>query len=300
MGTLECYKCKKECYFKDTVRTKDCKETFGGPCDYCHEIFCEECSGVSSTEIRALINKKRIVMHYCEECRVAVKNALHDVPVIQQQLKEVISELKSLKEQMNEQTNLPASPSVPTYAQVVSETTHLKNQVQQLEEKFQQQTVSQTKLELEPAIQEMQERERRAQNLLIFGVEESNLPDPEQKLAFDLDKATSIIRKINGLTEPAKVKITRIGRYEANKKRPIRATFPTKEEALQVLRLKSKLEQGETYIKYDLTPNQRTYLKTVISELETRKAGGETDLTIKYQNNTPKIVRAAARAASKN
>ncbi|CAG9765118.1 unnamed protein product [Ceutorhynchus assimilis] len=39
-----------------------------------------------------------------------------------------------------------------------------------------------------------------------------------------------------------------------------------------VLRLKSKLEQSDTYIKYDLTPSQRTYLKTVISELETRKA----------------------------
>ncbi|CAG9769128.1 unnamed protein product [Ceutorhynchus assimilis] len=177
----------------------------------------------------------------------------------------------------------------------------IKQFVKKLEDKFQQQTASPTKLELEPAIQEMQARERRAQNIFIFGVEESNSPEPEQKSAFDLKKATSIIRDINGLTEPAKVKTTRIGRYEANKKIPIRATFPTKEEALQVLRLKSKLkEQSNTYIKYDLTPSQRTYLKTVISELETRKVVGEIDLIIKYQTNIPKIVKASTRAASKN
>ncbi|CAG9770025.1 unnamed protein product [Ceutorhynchus assimilis] len=93
----------------------------------------------------------------------------------------------------------------------------------------------------------MQERERRSQNILILGVEESNSPEPEQKSAFDLEKATRIIRKINGSTEPAKVKITQIGRYKANKKSPIRATFPTKVEALQVLRLKSKLEQSDIY-----------------------------------------------------
>lgn len=73
--------------------------------------------------------------------------------------------------------------------------------------------------------------------------------------------------------------------------RPLKVLFQSREEAQQILKNKNKLAHTDKYLKYDQTKSQREYLKSVLEELEARKASGETGLKIKYVNSIPRIIK---------
>ena len=76
----------------------------------------------------------------------------------------------------------------------------------------------------------------------------------------------------------------RVGKYNDGKNRPIKITLPTKEEALALLKTKSRIPKEATYyLKSDRTKMEKDFLKKVVDELNNRK--------IRYYNNIPRIVK---------
>lgn len=279
-----CSKCKTECVFKETKGEK-----FGFPCDVCRAVLCRECADLSATEIRFVTMATRAVPYLCGECI----GALRRVPLLEKKIQELEHDVRELLE--------AAKTSKQSYADVlkasIDSTDEIKESLKDLEKKV----VNSSKQEgadaaggiqqLEPAVQELQERESRAASVLLFGIGESDAATREERIAQENKTVESILRKID-VSVTKEIRVRRLGRYDQQKVRPIKVTFPTKAEALNVLKRRRRLNSEEKiYIKGDQTVSQRNYLKAVIAELETRTSNGEKNLKIRYVNSVPKIVK---------
>ena len=75
-----------------------------------------------------------------------------------------------------------------------------------------------------------------------------------------------------------------------NKPRPLKVTFDDESVALSVLRNASTFAKKNITVKNDLTLNQRQYHESVRADLNKRISEGESNLTIRYVDNIPKIV----------
>ena len=214
-------------------------------------------------------------------------------------MKEDIVQMQSEIEQLKQ-----SSSTALSYADVVSdlnkETKTIKSNIDDLNNKI---NITATPANVgalqtssaEVTLIEMQEREVRASNALIFGAKEASANNIEDRKSHDTEIVKDILNLVgvglNGETID-KLKIIRVGKSEPNKQRPIKVIFPTKEDARKLLINKNKLNPDSgMYIKYDQTSMQRSYLKNLLQDLQKRTDNGETDLKIKYFNGTPKIVK---------
>ncbi|XP_060809995.1 uncharacterized protein LOC132904087 [Amyelois transitella] len=141
----------------------------------------------------------------------------------------------------------------------------------------------------EEVIQEMQNRKNREKNIVLFGVPEQISSTTEESLIKDEAVVFSTISMISS-DIPKPFKLFRIGKPRPGKNRSIKVCFETPEPAKQLLRNRSKLRDG-VKIFSDQTPSQQNYMKNLKEELRRRQDEGETDLTIKYINGTPAILK---------
>lgn len=288
-----CIKCGLKCVING--KPKD-NEVLGFPCDYCRKILCKNCADITTTEARCVALSQRVLLFYCPDCIVSIQ----EIPKLKGDLKTLQAEVDKLKEFFHQTTQ------VPTYAEILSnfktETKAIKDDINNLEIKFAKSKSNDSNQELntnldkqaevEPTIYEIQEREKRAANILIFGVKEEKIDNAEERIELQKKSVVNIIKSVNKDVPTENIKIYRLGKYNQDKVRPIKVTFSSKADALQVLRYKNKLPTDTgRYIKYDQTALQREYLKKVLAEMEGRKAKGEVNLKIKYINQIPKIIK---------
>lgn len=225
---------------------------------------------------------------------------LREMPLLKAQVQELQSEIKELKEGVQ--------ASKQSYADVLkvrSESEALKGNLSELEKKVEVMNSREEPVSgedsIEPAIEEMKERERRSANVLIFGVAESDIADREQRIQGELSVVHTLLKKVDQSVQVSELKTRRIGRFSREKVRPIQVVFPTREEALRVLRQRQKADDGKgVYLKGDLTPLQRKHLKDLVRELEERTKDGREKLKIRYINSIPRIVQLRDHIAPKN
>lgn len=113
---MECFKCNQV-----KIANKDIKYPCF-PCDLCRNLYCLECSELSSSEIKCMPLQKRIMKFHCNKCRNhelvdLFKNTINDKEVIIKEKDEIIKLLQEKikfleeKEQMSE---------ISTYANILS------------------------------------------------------------------------------------------------------------------------------------------------------------------------------------
>ena len=285
-----CSKCSKECYFIDVTKSKDIKELFGCACDLCKKVYCRECHHFGANEIRVLCSKSKSLIFFCEHCYDLINATVEDLPNINKRISNLERETKELKDSQRKIID-----NVPTYAQVVADTTSLKKQVEDLtnEVSIQKTTpaisTSTNTVSIEPTLCELAEREKRVSNVLIFGVPEANASENQPDA--DLKKAAKVVTNLKINIDEKQLRVYRLGTPMQDKVRPIKVICPSPSIAREILKLKKNMSKEEKiYIKSDQTPLQRSYLKQVLKDLEDRKQKGEVDLRIKYINNVPKII----------
>ena len=109
----------------------------------------------------------------------------------------------------------------PSFADVVK---NLENEASNIKQKLQQlKTVvkDMPKLEtndMEPTINEMQDRERRAYNVLVFGVDKDTNNNERDRTSSDMTTIKNILTKVSTGTDTEKIRILRLGKYEPLKK----------------------------------------------------------------------------------
>lgn len=146
----------------------------------------------------------------------------------------------------------------------------------------------------ENLITEIQERQVRACNIIINGIPESDLPDPEERQAHDREEALKIIRKVSPACRDP-LQTHRLGKHKANKTRMLKVCLHSKEDAKAILSNHKNKTDSKISIYSDKTPQQQNYFNNLKKELEDRIAGGELNLTIKYHKGTPKIIQLPAK-----
>lgn len=141
-------------------------------------------------------------------------------------------------------------------------------------------------------ISEIHERSERAKNLIISGIDEISSKNAEERRNYDMNQVDKVIKLIvPDCEKPAKV--IRLGKFDINKTRPIKAIFATPETPKKILRNKNTLQKESTKIKIysDETLNQKKAMEILRSELKQRTESGQTDLTIKFVKGTPRIIK---------
>lgn len=144
---------------------------------------------------------------------------------------------------------------------------------------------------MEDIIEELADREARANNLIFYNLEE---PNQDQK---NIDLVRDIVRKIQPGTEGS-VKCLRLGKKRDGHLRPLRVSFTSRELTLSILRNKRRYS-GPVRIYQDQTPRQRMHLAELRESLKNMINAGEKNKTIRYVNGVPKIVT-ATNSHSKN
>lgn len=149
----------------------------------------------------------------------------------------------------------------------------------------------------EELAQEVAERNKRKNNLIIFGVKEQNqdlLADV--KCEKDAEIVQAILSSVDLEVQRNSIKPIRLGKFAHEKQRPIKIALEDEYQVRNVLKKAKKLRSTRQYknvsIASDRTPRQLNYYKQVKSELVERQNAGEADCRIKYINGVPKIVSA--------
>ncbi|XP_025420142.1 uncharacterized protein LOC112693248 [Sipha flava] len=137
----------------------------------------------------------------------------------------------------------------------------------------------------EEILSEIIDRQARSRNLILFNVHENTTDSLNE-----IQVVSELFRQIGVTTVP--LNVLRLGKI-SNNARPIRVTLPNQHDIFNVLKNKFKLRQSENLkhisISTDRSLGQRKYFKVVLDELNTRKAAGENDIFIKFNNNIPFI-----------
>ena len=146
----------------------------------------------------------------------------------------------------------------------------------------------------EEIIEEINERNKRQRNLVIFGVTEPNQNlSTEARENNDKSQVSDILHTVIPELNTNDIKPIRLGRFAVDKSRPIKIRLDNDNDVFKVIRhcntLKNSRYRNKVFISMDRTPRQLEYFKMIREEFNRRKNAGENNIKIKYVNGIPKI-----------
>lgn len=202
-------------------------------CDSCTTIIHPECSELSQTELRALALKGTTsIVFFCSECLQTFKQMpklmknLNKVLELNKTLWQENAQLRQQLEDMVARTNGDAGRDLNTRDEVTSE---------------------------------INERQARSNNLMIFNVNEPNGKTAEIRVAEDKKAALAVLSEFN--IDMNDVKVKRIGRQVEGRCRPLRIKLKTKEDMKLILQNKNRIKIPSIKLSTDQTIAQRDYYR---------------------------------------
>lgn len=233
-----------------------------------------------NTEVNNIKDKITNLATLNDENRVKIKE-LHDK---QNNLNQNFEEIKN---------NISTEPvreiqeAKKTYSQIVKSQTELIKRIEEVEKN----PAHVLNIKPEPLVKEMEDRQLRQSNVLFFGFPESKTNDWQKRKDEDTNLINNYIKNLTKSEQKYEFKAIRLGKYNPEKTRPIKAIFNDKQDAQKILKQKNNIpEEQKMYIKYDQTEMQRNYLQQVLMEFNNR-INHEKDIKIKYVNNVPTIIK---------
>lgn len=154
---------------------------------------------------------------------------------------------------------------------------------------------SNTSLEFEEVIAEINERKRRKNNLVIFNIPESNQQQsPDIILNDEKKEVLSILNTVIPPYDKQHIKLSRLGSFVEGRTRPIKVALCDVQAVHNAIKnvkaLKTSRGHKNIRISFDRTPRQLQYYKKVRQQLSDRINSGDNNCKIKYVNDVPTIV----------
>lgn len=140
----------------------------------------------------------------------------------------------------------------------------------------------------EALLSEIRSREQRSNNLMLFGVPESANSSRQQRIAEDTRRVGDVMRTLE--LEIQALKVLRVGKVGA-RPRPLKLVLSSRLDVNECLKNRNKLRGSDFRIASDQTELQRSHLRELRGQLKTRVDNGETDVTIKFVEGVPRIVK---------
>nr|CAI5833593.1 unnamed protein product [Callosobruchus analis] len=150
-------------------------------------------------------------------------------------------------------------------------------------------------VQFEEIVEEVNQRNRRKRNLIIFKIEDQNQQEQNQvKINHEKTSTTNLIRVLDPDVVIPDLKPVRLGPFTQGKNRPIKVVLGSEHDVHRLIRNSKILKTHKNYknisISFNRTPRQIEYYLNLKIELENRKKSSETNLHIKYVKGIPQIV----------
>lgn len=146
--------------------------------------------------------------------------------------------------------------------------------------------------DMDSVVAELAERQKRAKNVMIFGVVEATGSNAGERRAADGQFVGTLFEFLG--TNPVPANVTRIGSFAEGKRRPIKVLLQSEADVLLIVKAAKKLRGAANYdgisISLDRTPRQLCRYRELKAQLDDRKASGEQNLKIRYISGVPTII----------
>lgn len=233
-------------------------------CDGCNRPVHISCSDLTATELKCyeLRSSKRRLKYICVDCEQGV----HQIPKLIGLINELRSDLEKMKDKLNNLDNQSIN-HVPSSLSLTA---------------------------TEEIVHEIHERNKRANNFMIYKLTETGTSKENQN-----EKDTLFVNNLLNRLEVSSscISVHRMGKFDATKaqrSRPIKIRLESSDSVMNVLKKFKTIKNDELYsnisISPDRTPNQVALYRETKNKLSKRLEEGETNLKIKYQNGIPSIV----------
>lgn len=253
--------------------------SIGIECGFCCQVFHIKCITLTKQQFDYI--KSNGLFWKCDTCKNTINTA--EGVNATSQLSGLQNELPN-NNQITE-NNCSGCKMLPFLLDIIQK---LTDTVNKLQEKINLMPTSQNSENLndpEMVINEIAERQRKANNVIIYKLEENN---------DDCSRARETINLIAPDVDTKNIKVMRLGKVHNNNKiRPLKVILNNTEDSSKVIYNKKKLKNNMAYkvqLSFDLTNMQRNYLKSIIDEMSRRRNNGE-NLYIKYTNGKPTIAK---------
>lgn len=148
------------------------------------------------------------------------------------------------------------------------------------------------------------DRERRKQNLVIFGLPESEGSNSSDRNMLDASAFSRLVSSQFKIENITIVKTAHLGRINPEKPRPLLVSLSDSSSRRYLLQnskiLRGNPEYNKVYISPDLSPKEREANKKLQIELRQRRQGGETNLIIRKGKIVSKIAASNPAVDSNN
>lgn len=223
-------------------------------CGICKKLFKYSCVDLTISEVRALHGKKGLTWN-CSNCS-RIGGEIRELQAALIDLKNEIVELKKANGQ-----GICSGVDDNTFEEI---------------------------------LQELNDREKRKRNVIIFGVSEQRNPNVQTRAAQDKQTVTEILETLS-VSEVGDIKALRLGKVSQNESpRPLKVVVKDESMVHEIIRKAKELRNSDIYkdvrISFDRTPRQIRLHRSVQAQLNERRLAGEDNLKIKYVGGIPKII----------
>ena len=275
-------------------------------CDCCGLWFHIECQKVPKEAYKYASEMDNMFTWYCSSCKLSVKKVVETMSGINKEVKKNTQCIGLLNKRVDkmESDKVSRSELQTSIQELEAKLLNIETRVDSNEVRVSNATEgTATQQQNAPAasLQESELLASKRQNLIIFGVPDSQEENPTDRANEDFLNISSIV---NGfLNRPLRkndfLKFTRIG--EATEERPKMILIKFKEPEMREMFLKNNKGLSlrvnnvihKVFINVDYTKSQRECLKKLRDELKTRREAGERDLVIRQFRIVPKFRTAA-------
>jgi hypothetical protein len=216
-----------------------CKKVFNKPddklleCQRCSEHFCIQCLNKSVEEYNLM--EKSDIMWFCGPCREKVEKNIIVDREIEDMCREIVerfeNRLKIVEEQVEKKCDEDRVRSI------IEEEIEKLNVTENISDK--DQSKSNSVSGVNAVMSEINERKNRENNMIVYGVKESNLEGREARQRYDTKQIQNISDACGvSISSSNLSKIVRLGRYSKEKQRdrPILVTFKEPDTKIKILR----------------------------------------------------------------
>lgn len=225
-------------------------------CSICTNSYNIKCADISTAEARK-IHSNTGLSWTCRDCA----KLGNDIKSLKTVIVELQKDIKALKDTM---VTTPASSTLSLF-------------------------------ESEKIIQEIGDREKRKNNIIIYGHPESECQTNSEQQDLDA-KLINDILTFASIDEPniRPIRLGNVNRSVESKPRPIKVTLSSEPNVLSLLKKSNNFQSVDKwkniFLSRDRTLMQREIHNAARAERDERLAKGETNLKIKYKNGIPSVV----------
>ena len=288
-----CHICNK----KFTDRDKNLK------CSICDRPSHALCNNFTSTEFSALQKQISKLHWYCENCQYGAQTLHKQMICLQGKMIKMESRMEAIETRV-EQSETEFEKKIDEVAETKIEekkeqwvgditqeitaklgTNLVTTPPEEVADKIKTIATTTVKEEIEKPelyknlMKELQDREKRKKNIVLHGLTESQKDNAEERTVQDATRSREVLKFISKDLNTTKChKFLRLGKYDANKKRPIMIEIEEMQAKENILKGTKALKDSQFKdigISHDLTQQQRAEFRQHLAEAREKSKDGK-------------------------